>query len=124
MKIRVRTSKKSRSVGTPKSSTRSSNRVFRHVSNHGKITLTLFESAQPPLSRCSLDELEAHAFLKQAKKLGVDSQVFVDNIGRFFGRCQSEETNHAECSIDQIFSSHAVADSNNQCHSINLAWEF
>ncbi|UJR09156.1 hypothetical protein I4U23_013404 [Adineta vaga] len=70
-------------------------------------------------TRCSVDELLAHPFVKHPKKISNDPQLLADDMTKLLSSLQEKQLIHTETTMDQIFNR-----SNNECNSINLSWEF
>ncbi|CAF3988923.1 unnamed protein product [Rotaria sordida] len=70
-------------------------------------------------SRCTVDELLTHAFLKHLKKLSNDPQVLADDMAKILGFYEQKQSNNTGTNIDKI-----LDDSNNKYNSINVSWEF
>jgi serine/threonine protein kinase len=71
-------------------------------------------------SRCSVDELFTHSFVKHPRKISNDPENLADDIAKnlnFYKRQESIDSDATN--IDQI-----IDDSNTKSNSINLTWEF
>jgi len=87
------------------------------------------------LSRCSVDELLTHSFVKHPKKLSNDPGNLADDMAKILVFYTQKESNNSETNIDEnIFGKENIKenfylfyildDSNNKYNSINLSWEF
>ncbi|CAF1100309.1 unnamed protein product [Adineta ricciae] len=70
-------------------------------------------------SRCTVDDLLTHPFVKHPRKISNDPQLVAEDMAKLLGSYKDKQITQMSTTIDQILDR-----SNNEYNSINLSWEF